>query len=461
MRYIYEQRRGSIAAEHVQKITFGSLKQGAVRPAHVVYLMGLDEDSFPRYEPNVSLCALKTSKEKPYIPLKADEDRYFLLELLCSVKKNLILSYTRIHPQDNKQQGPCLLIDELRVLRDIPIIEHASDACDASYFSLQAPVKNLNVSDYRLAHARYHGQVETRRFFNSCPAATAYPLITVSACSKLARHPVQFYLNEVLGLYLKEETDEEAAFHMSGLKQHALKRAALKSSLETVVERSQKEGVMPDGMFKDVAALALADSVSDLMSSLALFDLKKENIFSVELSVNCQQAVCLDNGNWIVPALKVGDHYLIGKLSDVTPRGYLVHAEKNTAKLMANWPLFVIYLNIKHHVGNFPATMLISKDGNKLEMSDGRAQQWLKEYLDYYALARCSVSPLMPEWTTAFFKGVEEFKKVLKKGKGPFSFSDPYLEWLERGEIALDAHEMHARWEPELKGFLPLLEKKT
>ncbi len=434
-KYFYQQRRASIAAEHRQMITCSSLKSGVARPAKVVYVMGLDEESFPRKEMKSSL----SSKAPSYIPSQMDEDRYLLLELLCSVKETLFLSYTRIHPQDNKQQGPSYLIDELCAIRNISIIEHPADV------------------------VRTQAYASKRQFFSTALSLSDDPLISIAMLRKLARHPIQFYFNQVLGIYLKEEEDRvNEAFCLSGLKQHALKRAALKSSMDSILKQSTQQGVMPDGLFKHVAACSLKEGAEDLLSSLSAFNLHAKEIFSVELSLHCEEPIQLNDGNWVVPALKIDDHYIIGTLNDITSRGYLIHAEKKAAKLLPHWPLYLIYLHIKHHVGALPDSLLCAKDGTSFSLLSEEAEKALKEYLRYYQLARQSVSPLMPEWAPSFFKGQEEWKRTIEKGKGPFAFSDPYVEWLDRQGIALDTESLFSKWEARLKQCLhPLLERLT
>ena len=113
LRALYEKRTAHIEAQHLQSLHFCSLQSGSVRPSRLIYVLGLDEGKFPRYEPKLALCALTSGPNPPYIPTQADKDRYLFLELLCHARDYYILSYERIHAEDNKPQGPSYLIEEL------------------------------------------------------------------------------------------------------------------------------------------------------------------------------------------------------------------------------------------------------------------------------------------------------------------------------------------------------------
>jgi exodeoxyribonuclease V gamma subunit len=455
------------------------LRSGSLRPARIIWLLGLDEDAFPRFEASVSLCELSRIKNREYIPSNGDEDRQLFLEMLFCATDYFLMSYERIHPQDNKIQGTSYLIEELCTYlvkdpeqRKTCIIDHPALSFDAMYFLRESQVKNLDPYEYLLARAHYSPKKPIPRFFgkNFSPQRELQRVIDLKSLKKLATQPLAFYFNEVLGIYLKKEEDEErSAFCLSHLHQYILKRAAMKKSLGKVFQRCEKEGSLPDGIFKDAAQHTLSFGMDELLDSLDSFSVSGEEVFSIELSLHCHQAMQLQGGDWIFPALKVvvdehNIYYIVGKLDEVTPKGLLVNGARDITSLIAAWPLYLVYLNIKADL--FSPQLLLSKDGHVIEAPEEDASSLLKSYLEYYDLCHEVPSPLLPKWARWLLLEEEEFEKLSKRflQADAFSFADPYLEWLNRRDRFFDLKELYGHWAPELKArfkpVLSLLKKK-
>ncbi len=477
LRHLYDKRTGTIAAAHLQHIRFCSMHSGAAQVHRIIYILGLDEEHFPRFEAAGSLCALSKSLKKPYIPSKGDEDRYLFLELLCSAQDYFIVSYERINAQDNKLQGPSYLIEELRAyvnkgsLGAMLEIDHPFLPFDAMYFAEDAPICNLNPSDFQLAKSYYHAEFKARQFFTASDNIQEYPsIVPLSSLRALARNPTKFYLNQGLGIYLTEEkTQDEERFCLSNLSKYALKKASLKADLGKVVSDSERQGILPEGMFKQVALQGLFSELKTRQAAFEQLQVQNSEIFSVELSVHCRSPLRQENGNWIVPALSFElreqeTFHVIGTLSDITCKGYIVHGKKDAETLFSEWPLYLVFLHVAAMiggVGGIPGKMLFSKDAKELEMPLDNPLGLLKNYMGYYARARRSLSPLKPKWASCLLlKTQEDFERTvnvsLHKQEG--FYSDTYEEWMKKSRIVIDPKQMYAEWAADLKRcFEPLL----
>ena len=479
LRHFYEKRNAAIHSEHLQHIRFCSMHHAAALPARIVYLLGMDEESFPRFEAPNSLCTLSGSAKKPYLPVKGDEDRYLFLELFCSARDYFIVSYERIHPKDNKPQGPCYLVDQVRTFvknnfsSSLMEIDHPSLPFDAMYFTENSRVQNLNPSDFLLAQAHYSArslQNQERDFFGRPDKAKSdsenLAFIPISSLRALAKHPIKFYFKEVLGMYVKEEeSQEEDLFCLSPLKKHLLKRACLETDMQEVIARSDAQGILPEGLFKQAAIETLACEVEESKKAFELLHIEAGALFSVELSPYCRHPMRLKEGNWVLPALSIpvnGKELLLcGKLSDFTPEGYLVQGKKDLETLIAVWPLYLIYLQIKDTFGDLPPRIVFSKEGKQLEMPLDNVLVLLKDYIAYFVRSKNSLSPLMPKWASCLLlKKEADFEQIVYNAlhKQTDFYNDPYLEWMQKARIACDPKEMFSLWASDLKRqFEPLL----
>jgi exodeoxyribonuclease V gamma subunit len=444
LQHFYEKRTAHIFSEHLQKLTFCSLESGNTRPARVIYILGLDEESFPRFETAYSLCELSTFKKKPYFPVKGDKDRYLFLELLCQAQDYFIISYERVHSKDNKLQGPSYLVEELReyVKKELIGIDHA-------------PLSFANPT------------YKKRDFFSAAvPQESDCPYLQISSLRLLAKHPFRFYFNQVLGMYLqREESLEDSAFCLSALHKHILKRALLKSPFPSVIEECEKRGLLPEGIFKQAAIDSLLSERDDCAKAFEDFSLKGEDVFSIEFSLHCESGIRTDEGNWVLPALSFikeeKEIYLTGALGDITPEGYLVHGRPDLETLILNWPLLLIFLCARGDLGGIPSRILFSKTGKALDISLEDPRLLLEKYIAYCFKAQSSPSPLMPKWATVLLlKEEEDFEKSVHKAfsKEGLTYFDFYLEWMRKAEISFSPKEMFAQWAPYLrKLFKPAL----
>lgn len=396
---------GSIASRSAECLHFVALSSGTIKTARVIGCLGMNEAIFPRPDVRSSLFEM----DAPL--LKTDEDRYTFLELFLKAKEYLILSYLRIHPEDGKCLGPSLLIEELvEYMQECCIftVDHPVLPFDPVYFEPNAPIKKWSEIDMLAARAQQLPKHPPSPFFSSQPQDFPQSLnITTRQLKALARHPLQFYLNEKLKIFLnKEEDEEEAQFLLSPLQKALLRREALAHSLSRTLHKSQAQGKLPQGLFHDLARNELEEEVNVLLSALNNFGLKQDQLLSQPLPQ------MMFNVKGVSISLK-------GELDNVTPEGLLVLGEANIKTLAAVWPLYLLYrmLNPQNRF------LLFAKKEKKLELPISDPESLFVSYLEYFLLARQMPSPLMPQWVKDILEGKEFVVR---------DTDDPYLSYLKR-----------------------------
>jgi exodeoxyribonuclease V gamma subunit len=461
---------GEISSPQLQKITFTSLRHGHIKAARILWCLGMDEGIFPRLDSHRSLCEMSRLKTNDYYPSQTDEDRTLFLDLFIKTRDYLIFSYQCLNSEDGKSQGPSILIDELnhylrkRGLKSgISHSDHPTFPFDRLYFSTDGKIKKWSESDFLAAKAHYSPHVEPNPLIHFKPLSvfpdfdqTQDIIIDIRQLKKLARHPLQFYFNETLKIYLKEEEDvEEREFLVSSLRKSVLRKQALKITLPQIMHQLRAKGKLPSGLFQDAAWQDLEEEVGDLLGHLNAFGVHPEEINSIHFSSYCHDH---EKNETIFPPLLIPLNsskkaYIIGKLDDITPKGLLFHGDSDLKSLIKAWPLYLIYLYLNRENSKF----LLTKNGEELELSIHDIKAALSSYVEYFLIARSFPSPLMPDWASALLQKTEaDLSKAMSKES---SYEDPYLNYLQRRQGLFDPKEIFAFWSAPLrKIFAPLLE---
>jgi exodeoxyribonuclease V gamma subunit len=523
--HIAQTPSGEISSPQLQKVTFTSLRQGNIRPARILWCLGMDEGVFPRSDSSRSLCEMSRFKAMDYCPHPTDEDRALFLDLFLQARDYLIFSYQRLNPDDGKPQGASILIEELNqyLCRDdiksgIFHFDHPTLPFDRIYFSRDGKIKKWSETDFLAAKAHYFPHCDPNPLLSLKSLSPASDvdneiIIDIRQLKKLARHPLQFYFNEGLKIYLKEEEDEEEKeFFISFLRKSVLRKKALKTTVSQTMRQLRAEGKLPSGLFQDIAWQDLEEEVADLLHHLNDFGVHPEEIHSIRFCARCREhekneAIfpplslplssskrlfsnsdpqnekrfssrfhCGDRGQYqdndmaetaaVKDAEKISqledlslrtvskNVYIVGKLDDITPKGLLVYGESDLKSLIKAWPLYLIYLCSKPE----NPKLLFTKSGEEIELAIPDINTALSAYLEYFLIAKTSPSPLMPDWASALLQKSEtEFSKAISKA----SDEDPYLNFLKRRQGLFDPKETFALWSAPLRQiFAPLLQRE-
>lgn len=89
-------------------IACASLEEGSVLPAKLIFILGMQEEAFPRQGGILLSKELKTGG-----PSQGERDRYLFLQLLFAAKERLVMTYCDRSEEDGKEVHPSLLIQEL------------------------------------------------------------------------------------------------------------------------------------------------------------------------------------------------------------------------------------------------------------------------------------------------------------------------------------------------------------
>ena len=276
-------------------VTVTRLAPGAIFPAEVVCVVGLNGGEFPRspHPPTFDLVAAAPARRGDRDP--RHEDRLAFLQALLAARRAFLVTYTGRGLRDDAALPPSVVVDELRdylALRFPGVgfeTHHPLQPFSPRYFSPndEEATRDARLFSYsdgmrkaakalRAAHATEAAAAR----FHAFPAEPQ-PRGERAALSRLVSffaHPARSFLRERLGLRLESEEpalDEDEPFELDGLDRHALRsriwegmRAGSKAErAETILRGS---GRLPQRALGRVVHERAWEEMEGLRSTLAL-----------------------------------------------------------------------------------------------------------------------------------------------------------------------------------------------
>ena len=408
-RYLFnclQQKSGMRTTNNLESLTFRSLHSGVIQSSKIIALLGMDEGSYPRSYIPSSLNLLGTKGD--YYPSPPDEDRYLLLQILMSAQNQLLISYQNINEDDGKEQAPSSLVQEL----DPEVEIQPPFPFDATYFSSPNPYPSRY---YKNAQSYYYDKKKSLPFipeyhtYQPLPLAEVKKDVSLNHLERFAKHPIRFYCNEMLHLYVDSHQNEEEEFFLSPLQEYRLLQQ--KNGLAI----ASQEGLLPLGRFKEIAEKKINQ--------------KREGILSIE--------------TYSLPLKK-----LQGSI-DITKEGFPFLGKSTLHDLIKIYPLYLAVCSEQ------PMPLLLLQEGGKRLQLKTDPQLALHDYLQYYFIALQTPSPLISHLAQPLLK--QDVHALDAKIKA--MHTDPYTKHLFASTTTYDPQVIFDTWTPLLrKTFKPLLE---
>lgn len=447
--------RGSL--HQLQRVVFLPLKPGNIVPAKVIALLGMDEGAFPRRKNPFVLSEMKPAKE--WIPTQLEEDRYLFLEILTLVKEALIISYERVDPKDHQHRAPSPLVQELlMVYPEVGQIDHPAFPFEEKQLSTER--------FYRCAYELSKAPIEVKPFYlfqknESRERKIAVPFRDLAL---LAKHPIQFYFQKGIKIFLTQEEDRHREWVLSFLQQAVLRNRAFRSGKEGVT-LWKRQPWWPRGVFGEVAERALQEEIEKRERCLAEQGVSKEMSTTLEFSPLCDTPFQVREGYWICPSPRFfcsdGVEIVVtGLLEGVSSKGFLFHGEDRWEERIKYWPHCLMLAERQGIPPHFPSCLLSTQSGGaqiaQMQLTQEEWSSFFQKYLNYYQEALQRPSLLMPSWISSLQKGsFEEFEKQRALSLGGSSFTDEWLVWVERMRVWPPLKESFDYWSEYSRSLYP------
>ncbi len=291
-------------------VTFCGMRPMRSLPFKVICVLGLQEQAFPRRD-RLTEFDLMREQWLPGDPRKGDEDRYLFLETLLCARRCLYLSYVGRDIRKNTERQPSVLVRELLdyVDRQYRVADGRQDERPSERLTSVHPLQPFSPRNYAGGQGSYDDYwcEVARAMGEPAPRSTDVPLswadarlpcapdemrdLTLLQLERFVRHPVKYFVNARLRLYLREEEPEEdeELFDLDGLQSFCLKQRLVEDHLQGRVPSRRQlsaEGALPHGAFAELVFEREQEKVATLVEQLEAFDGRRPRPIPVDLELD-------------------------------------------------------------------------------------------------------------------------------------------------------------------------------
>jgi len=301
-----EQRGGFLTGG----VTFCALKPGRSIPARVIFLIGLNDDVFPRRSQPAQFDLM--SKWRLGDPSPREDDRYAFLETLCAAEDCLQITYVGRSIVHNQEIPPSVVVSELldyldkafsfpgnARARDYLTVEHPLQAFSARYFdSERADQRFFSYSEANATAAA--AAADPRRstvspfLINQLPAPDATRLaIELNQLISFLAAPARFFLKARFGIDLREFDDalpDDEPIELNQLEKYQIRQKLLTHWIDSGkgdLEVFRASGVTASGGIGELQLRSLNCDASEFRSAVLgyLGDGKRSEPLAIDLAL--------------------------------------------------------------------------------------------------------------------------------------------------------------------------------
>ncbi|MFZ0790935.1 MAG: hypothetical protein WAM94_15095, partial [Chromatiaceae bacterium] len=276
-------------------VTFCGMRPMRSLPFRTICILGLHDLAFPRRDRQSELDLMRRDW-RPGDPRKGDEDRYLFLETLLCTRERLYLSYVGRDIRKNTERQPSVLVRELLDYLDqqYQLAEPKDGETLSGRLITVHPLAPFSPRNYLHGQSSYDedwcevaramlrpaapGPGQSLNWSRACLGEAPEPMreVTLVQLERFFSHPVRYFVNNRLQVYLKEEEPEpdEEPFVLDRLQSFGLKQRLVEGrlqGLEPSLRQLKAEGRLPHGAFAELALERETEDLSALSARLAPF----------------------------------------------------------------------------------------------------------------------------------------------------------------------------------------------
>ena len=449
---------GSHGGAEVESIQFVSLRQGAVRPAKAIFLIGMESGEFPR--PTMRSTFDWKSR-------KADESdlaRHLLLEALFAAEDKFSISYCHRSFEDGQDVDLLSMVQEwLEMIDrfypqpkkafDLLMQEHPSLPYHPSYFQ-----KGTSFSRLDFLAARRSEQIQESLWTRELPAEEIRS-IDLEDLSLAAANPWKYFLKTFLGTWLKDEklfSDLRLKdFDFSSYARKKLVKEMFQSPMEDILQRRKAE--LPPGAFRGWAELKLKEEYSVWKTTLAEWGLEFRDFFSLRFSEGVSEVRQEREDLWEAPPIELTlssgrSVRIVGTIELASQKGLGVADKIDLFEKIAHRPEMLALQTVFPIENGMRLFSFKREPANPPHIQTPDPKAELALWVEYAEMARRRPSPFIKSWAQDFLeKPLGEWqKKALSKLN---ESTDLHTLWMLDKMGPIPFEEMHRIWH----GFLTTL----
>lgn len=443
------------------KIKFTPLLPFKAMDSKVLALLGMNQGDFPSQPQN--LPALNPRPEE-FSPEKSDFEKASFLATFHLAKKNWIATYHEMGGGASESLLELIkALDERFTLGNNTPSEkihykHPPLPFDPPYFLPESSLPNRSHRNYQLSTLTR--EKECRGFsplaidFGQQSTPSLPSCLALKDLKQAFAHPLRYYLNEQLGIYLKNKSSPEGIFaefeeKTSGSYEWLL--WALNQPIEKVIALAAEKGFFPAPPFKELSKDKLRKKLKEQLALFHQASIDPSQVFEMEWVAYLDSPRQLSANKWELPAPQINYRGATLHITGSTPfafeGGLLLLKENKPKDLFASLPEIKLF----HETFLFNKEVFFLKSEIKKPSLLNLSWDALLDH--YFNIVRGPV-PLLPAWIEPMAEGNEEALKLKLRESwetDPISH-DPYLEWAFASKNMIEISRMWKEWkEPAQK----------
>lgn len=437
-----EKKRISEPQKNGNALSFRTFREGALTPVKHLFILGMDEESFPRKERSLPLNRLKT-----YVPDQIEKDRKLFLDALLFAKKSITISYQSMSLEDGKEKQPSPFLENIRsffeeeygVQKKSMIQEVPDVPFDRSLFTEKGPYRSFSSNFFHMNEKKQ----TISPFIFSFPKerGSLEKILPLKALNSLVKNPIRFFANQTLGVYLEETILKEKELYLHPIDKYQLKIDTIQQG-QKALEIAKKKGKMPIGLFEKQAEKTVLEEKRLWDLSMSFWNISSEELFHQPIDL----------------AIPLEDSFVEveGVIEVVSEKGLWSFQKKSRKELIRMWPKILSYLC---HFEKNTCEILFTKKGEPelLYLEVEEPKKAFSALLEYAFLSKKALSPLCHFFAEELL--FKDFDRFLKKADKWKEQNEPYLDWFFAKYPQVDWSSVKADWEPYLKkAFSPLIQ---
>lgn len=421
-----------------------------------VYLLGLDEASFPRQDRPDSLSLMDSMGSTDYFPLQQDKDRDLFLKLILTTRKKLYISYVRQSDKDQKEVSVSPLVEELMEYLDryyqingqtcssVLIHESAPLAFDQSYLKGQK-----SQAPYLLAKAFYSYPkkalssylLEMQREGLKCPVACEQEIFLKDLFSAL-KNPVRFYLKNHYGSLPSQSFwhHEEKHFSLNPSQSSYSKKQSIGE-----VSWNQSLRFTSRGHLKELSMRPLYEEQKKSRTFLESHQLLKEVVTFLEFRKDIDELYSYRENHLLLPSIKweINEKTTItlsGSIDGVSQEGIISASKPSYEEIFCLLPKLIVAYEGYSSIGKpFKLQILFPRAHKVLSLNLDHIDLMKKGLIEFYWIVKSNCLPIQPQWISLFLdQEISEIvSKITTNAQSDF-FSCPLTQNLLRQKEFLD-----------------------
>lgn len=258
------------------RVTFCNMVPMRSVPFRIIWLLGMNDGDFPRSQHPLAF-DLMAREPRLGDRNRRQDDRYLFLEALLSARDLLAISWVGRNQRDDSISPPSVVVSELRDYINQSCVVQEGSAC--SLLTTHHPMQPFSrrcfdstpaTAGYNPAWLPADRENAPRLFLAAAlePPGPEWRSVDIRQLTRFWRHPVRFFLQQRIGLQLREEDasiEESEPFVLDHLQQYQLRQEMVDDLLvgmapDRIFHSLKGSGRLPQGGFGEARLTGIVES---------------------------------------------------------------------------------------------------------------------------------------------------------------------------------------------------------